>query len=62
MNSESIFEILQKELPKYNPIIPKRDTKDNILLDVLCTVINKLITNGDKVKFLKNYKISRFSN
>ncbi|KAF2075999.1 hypothetical protein CYY_002706 [Polysphondylium violaceum] len=49
-NLESIFEILQNDLPKYNPIIPKRDTKDNILLDVLCTVINKLITNGDKIK------------
>eukprot|EP01132_Coremiostelium_polycephalum_P000871 gene871-1090_t len=49
-NLDSIFEILQMELPKYTPIIPKRDTKDNILLDVLCTVINKLITNGDKIK------------
>ncbi|KYQ88220.1 Non-receptor tyrosine kinase spore lysis A [Tieghemostelium lacteum] len=50
-NLESIFDILSKtELPKYSPVIPKRDTKDNVLLDVLCTVINKLITNGDKIK------------
>eukprot|EP01133_Synstelium_polycarpum_P007026 gene7026-8168_t len=48
---DSILEILQKDPPKYTPPgVQKRDTKDNILLDVLCTVINKLTTNGDKIK------------
>ncbi|GAM20803.1 hypothetical protein SAMD00019534_039780, partial [Acytostelium subglobosum LB1] len=46
---ESIFQILRADPPKYLANIPKRETKDNNLLDVLCTVINRLITQGDQI-------------